>query len=89
VPLAFFGHTHGGQVRLPIFGAVATRSRLPAEFASGVFRLAETTFVINNGLGTSPLTPFRFLCRPEVTILELRQHFGSFSPTPIRKLGHA
>jgi hypothetical protein len=69
--LAFFGHTHGGQVRLPVVGALVTRCRLPGRMASGSFRSGETAVVINNGLGTSPVTPFRFLCAPEVTVAEL------------------
>ncbi len=69
--LAFFGHTHGGQVRLPFIGAVVTRSHLPRRLAHGAFRQGSTVFIVNNGLGTSPVIPYRFLCRPEVTVAEL------------------
>jgi len=71
--LAFFGHTHGGQVRFPLLGALVTRSSLPGRLAAGTFRHNGTVFTINNGLGTSPATPYRLLCRPEVTVLELRR----------------
>ena len=69
--LAFCGHTHGGQVRFPLVGALVTRSSLPGRLASGAFRSGTTTYVIGNGLGTSPATPFRLLCRPEAIVVEL------------------
>jgi hypothetical protein len=69
--LAFFGHTHGGQVRLPLVGAIVTRSHLPARLASGTFCEGRTVFILNNGLGTSPVVPYRLLCRPEVTIAQV------------------
>ena len=76
VGLQLSGHSHGGQVRLPLVGAVITRSPLPREYASGVFEIAETPFHINNGLGTGKWTGFRFLCPPEATLIELagREH---------------
>ena len=69
--VAFCGHTHGGQVRFPLIGALVTRSDLPGRLASGVFRAGPTTFLLNNGLGVSPATPFRLLCRPEVTVAQI------------------
>ncbi len=71
VDLAFFGHTHGGQVRLPLVGAVVTRSALPREMAHGTFTQDGCTFVINCGLGVSAVTPYRLLARPEVVLFEL------------------
>jgi predicted MPP superfamily phosphohydrolase len=71
VRLALCGHTHGGQVRFPIVGALVTRSSLPGRLASGTFRSGPTTYVIGNGLGTSPVTPFRLLCRPEAVIVDI------------------
>ncbi len=68
----FAGHSHGGQVRLPFFGPVMTRSSLRREHASGVFEADGTLFHINNGIGAGKLTPFRFLCPPEATIIELK-----------------
>ena len=69
--LAFFGHTHGGQVRFPLVGAVVTRSRIERSRASGVFRESDTIFLINNGLGAGRGLSFRLLCRPEVTVARL------------------
>jgi len=65
------GHTHGGQVRLPLVGALVTNSHLPRRLASGLFRLGPAVVHVSPGLGTSRYAPFRFLCRPEATLLEL------------------
>jgi predicted MPP superfamily phosphohydrolase len=68
---AFFGHTHGGQVRLPLVGAVITHTHLPRRLAWGAFRQGPTSFVVCNGLGASLSTSFRLLCRPEAVLAEL------------------
>jgi predicted MPP superfamily phosphohydrolase len=70
--LVLAGHTHGGQVRLPVVGALVNNSELPTSFSMGLIDLGSTYLHISPGLGTSKYAPFRFLCRPEATILELR-----------------
>jgi predicted MPP superfamily phosphohydrolase len=85
--LAFFGHTHGGQVRLPFIGAVVGRSRLPLRLVRGAFRQGQTVFIINHGLGTSPVVPYRLLCRPEVTVAEIVDRPGLDALTPIGEAG--
>lgn len=74
--LVFAGHTHGGQVCLPGFGALITNCDLPAKFAKG---LSEHKVFGNSvwlnvcaGLGTSIFAPIRFFCRPEVRLITLR-----------------
>jgi uncharacterized protein len=69
--LVLAGHTHGGQVRLPLAGALVTNSTLPRKLAMGLSRLGATPMHVSPGLGTSKYAPFRFLCRPEATVLEL------------------
>jgi predicted MPP superfamily phosphohydrolase len=69
--LLFAGHTHGGQVRFPVVGALVTNSSMPPRLASGLIRMGSATLHTSPGLGTSKFAPFRFLCRPEATILEL------------------
>ena len=78
--LILAGHTHGGQVALPLIGALVTNSDLPARFASGLHRLApmpgsaqaEPRFLhVSAGLGTSPYAPIRFACRPQATLITL------------------
>jgi predicted MPP superfamily phosphohydrolase len=65
------GHTHGGQIRMPILGALVTNSQLPRRVASGMFRMGDTLVHVSPGLGTNKYAPFRFLCRPEATLLVL------------------
>jgi uncharacterized protein len=69
--LVVYGHTHGGQVRFPFVGALVTNSHVPRRLVSGLVRLGESYAHISPGLGTSKYAPFRFLCRPEATILDL------------------
>jgi predicted MPP superfamily phosphohydrolase len=71
--LAVAGHTHGGQVRLPIVGALVTNSHLPRRLVSGLIRIGDSLMHVSPGLGTSKYAPFRFLCPPEATLLELRR----------------
>ena len=73
--LIFAGHTHGGQVCIPGFGALTTNCDLPVKYAKG---LSSWTFggrhaVLNvvAGLGHSIYAPVRFACRPEVRLLTL------------------
>jgi predicted MPP superfamily phosphohydrolase len=70
--LVLAGHTHGGQVRLPFIGAVRVPSRYGTRFARGLFKLGDTLFYVNAGMGMSHL-PIRFLCRPELTVLTLKK----------------
>jgi predicted MPP superfamily phosphohydrolase len=70
------GHTHGGQVCLPITGALVTNCSLPARLVSGLVRMGGSVMNISPGLGTSKYAPFRFFCRPEATMLELYPRTG-------------
>ena len=70
-PLMVAGHTHGGQVRLPLVGALVTNCSMPRRLVSGLIRMGESVLHISPGLGTSKFAPFRFCCRPEATFLEL------------------
>ncbi len=70
--LILSGHTHGGQVRMPVVGALVTNSHMPRRLVSGVARIGRSVLHTSAGLGTSKYAPFRFLCRPEASILELR-----------------
>jgi uncharacterized protein len=68
---AVAGHTHGGQIRLPFVGALVTNSDLPRRLVSGLIRMGGSFVHVSPGLGTSKYAPFRFLCPPEATLLEL------------------
>jgi len=77
--LVLAGHTHGGQVRLPFIGAVRVPSRYGTRFARGLFKLGDTLFYVNAGMGMSHL-PIRFLCRPELTFITLKSCVLDESP---------
>ena len=68
--LMLAGHTHGGQFRLPWFGAVVCPSSRPLSFASGTFYEHPTLLHVSRGL--SGEVPLRLNCRPEVTQLVVR-----------------
>jgi uncharacterized protein len=64
------GHTHGGQVVLPWYGAVITMTKMGKKYESGLYRVAQTYLYVNRGLGMD--TPrVRFLARPEITVLDV------------------
>ena len=70
VSLMLSGHTHGGQVRVPMVGAL----QLPIggrKYIEGLFRLGSMKLYVNRGIGTVGV-PFRFACPPEITKITLR-----------------
>lgn len=70
--LILCGHTHGGQLRLPGFGALVTNTEnLPRRMARGLHRIEGSWLHVSAGLGTSKYAPVRFACRPEACLLEL------------------
>jgi uncharacterized protein len=70
VDLILSGHTHGGQVRLPFFGATVHSVAHADLYQDGLRRRPWTQVYTSRGIGTSRL-PIRFMARPEVSILEL------------------
>jgi predicted MPP superfamily phosphohydrolase len=70
IHLVLSGHTHGGQIRLPLLGAPRTQSRYGQLFCGGLVRAAGTQVHVSRGAGSS--WPLRFNCRPEVNVLTLR-----------------
>jgi predicted MPP superfamily phosphohydrolase len=70
--LVMAGHTHGGQLCLPFYGALATNCDLDRSRVKGPSRWgAHTQLHVSAGIGTSPYAPLRFCCRPEATLLTL------------------
>jgi predicted MPP superfamily phosphohydrolase len=72
IELVLAGDTHGGQVLLPLLGAIKVKSRLGRRYCRGVIREGPTVLHISAGCGTANV-PFRFRCPPEVTLLTLRR----------------
>jgi len=68
--LVLAGHTHGGQVRLPVVGPPFVPGRYGRWFASGLFKVGGVYLHVSKGLGET-LLPIRFNCRRDLTILEL------------------
>jgi predicted MPP superfamily phosphohydrolase len=68
------GHTHGGQVQLPLMGPIVTLSQVPRAWASGVTEIEPgKTLVVSRGIGMERgnAPRMRFLCRPQLVILEV------------------
>jgi predicted MPP superfamily phosphohydrolase len=73
VDLYCAGHTHGGQVALPLYGALVTLSKFGKRYESGLYRVDETHLYVNRGIGMEggPAPRVRFWARPEVTVIEI------------------
>ena len=70
--LVLAGHTHGGQLRLPGYGAIVTNCGIDRSRARGASRWGTRTRLhVSAGLGTSPYAPARFFCPPEASLLTL------------------
>lgn len=67
--LILSGHSHGGQVRLPFLGALTVPFGVNG-YQRGVYQTPSGLLHVSAGLGTFFL-PIRFLCRPEITLIEL------------------
>ena len=83
------GHTHGGQVRLPVIGALVTNSHMPRALAMGLVKIGDAYLHVSPGMGTSKYAPFRFLCRPEATLLELQPAANTGGGQPDRAHSNA
>jgi len=70
IDLVLAGHTHGGQVRLPLIGAIYIPSKFGRHFDMGWFNVKKTKMYVNRGFG-GIFPPIRFLCRREIAVLKL------------------
>ena len=70
--LILSGHTHGGQIVLPLLGPLYVPSRLGRRYASGLHQLEHGWLYINRGLGEI-FPPLRVLCPPEIAVVTLRR----------------
>ena len=76
VGLVLSGHTHGGQVNLPLLGSVYGRSPEQLRFKIGWDRLGATQIYVSRGIGTIVL-PWRLRCPAEIPCLELQPHHAT------------
>jgi predicted MPP superfamily phosphohydrolase len=68
--LLLAGHTHGGQIRLPIVGPVLSPSNIDVHYSCGVFQSGPLISHVSRGI--SGKLPLRYNCPPEITKLVLR-----------------
>jgi predicted MPP superfamily phosphohydrolase len=71
IKLVLSGHTHGGQVRLPLIGPLYSNTDLGKKYVEGLFRFENSWLYINRGLGTRAV-PARFLAPPEIVVFTLQ-----------------
>ena len=71
--LVLAGHTHGGQICIPFYGALVTNCDLPQGQAKGFSKFggSEMPLHVSAGVGTSPFAQVRIACRPEATLITL------------------
>jgi len=73
VALYLCGHTHGGQIRLPFYGALITSSKLGKRYEMGAYRVGSMILYVTRGIGLEGASAprARFLCPPEITLWTL------------------
>jgi predicted MPP superfamily phosphohydrolase len=73
IDLYLCGHTHGGQVRLPLIGALLTSSQLGKEYEMGHYRRGSTHLYVSRGVGLEGLSAprVRFLAPPKITLISI------------------
>jgi predicted MPP superfamily phosphohydrolase len=72
--LCLAGHTHGGQVRIPGFGAIITMSKAPRDWAWGFREVEGTRLNVSAGIGAEHadgLPSLRFNCPPEIVVIRI------------------
>ena len=68
--LMFAGHTHGGQVRIPLVGPIVAPSKYGVLYASGTFRVRKTLMHVSRGISGDE--PIRINCPPELGLFTIR-----------------
>lgn len=73
IDLYLAGHTHGGQVALPLYGAMITFSRFGKKYEAGKYIANKTILYVNRGIGMEGgnIPRVRFFARPEITVFNI------------------
>lgn len=73
VNLYLCGHTHGGQIALPLYGAVVTLTKFNKKYEKGVYIVGDTIMYVNRGIGVDrfPFPKVRFLAKPEIAVFDI------------------
>ncbi len=76
------GHTHGGQIRLPFYGALITATNTGKQYEMGRYQVNGMTMYVSRGIGMEGMAAprARFLCPPEIVCIDLfgQSNEGSF-----------
>lgn len=73
IDLCLAGHTHGGQVRIPLLGPIITMSHVPRSWARGFRKVGNTRLNVSAGVGcehTDGFPAMRLFCPPEITVID-------------------
>ncbi len=73
INLYLCGHTHGGQIRVPFYGAMVTSSTLGKRYEMGHYIVGAMDVYVSRGIGLEGMGAprLRFLCPPEITLCTL------------------
>lgn len=72
IDLFLSGHTHGGQIALPFYGALATMTQQGKSYEAGLYTVGTVKLYVNRGIGMGGIGPrMRFFARPEITLFEI------------------
>lgn len=82
VDLYLAGHTHGGQVALPVYGALMTLAKYGKKYEAGRYDVDGTVLYINRGIGMEAghAPRVRFLARPEITVYNIEPKSNAENP---------
>ncbi len=85
IDLHLAGHTHGGQLRLPLFGALVTSSAFWKRYEAGLYRDGPSTLYVSRGVGVEGkgAPRARFLAPPEIVLLRLMSRHSNLGLTPL------
>lgn len=92
--LLLAGHTHGGQINFPLIGILSTGCQVPRAWASGMTELPTIPsypfprrLIVSRGTGMErgPAPRIRFLCRPELVVIDLKPEKSSSTSEPVAK----
>lgn len=72
INLILSGHTHGGQIRLPLIGPLLVYSSFQKKYNMGLFKYNSSYLHVSSGLGATCTTPIRFRCPPRATLMTLK-----------------
>lgn len=87
VGLVLSGHTHGGQVKLPLVGSIYGRSPERLRFKSGMDGIGDTRIYVSRGIGTVVL-PLRYRCPAEIPVFDLHPATAERMQAPLRQVIH-